>query len=527
MLFKFKSLLLGALLTFHLTASAQSSNLAQAFKEFRVGSYRKALLILKKTQGNNKVLSTRFYLEGLCQNRLQNYDLALKAFKKAIRRGNTSRDINYEYGQSLYANSELEMARRAFSKSRKAGYKATHSLYYIGHISQLLEEYKKAQKAYQRLIKITKKDKSLLQIAHFQLGESLLSQTTPQDDLKKVAREKVLPQLEKAIALKPRSSLSKDIEKRMTDIERRYGLDPNLMINGKVLPKKRWKLEFSQDVVYDNNITLSTDLPSSQATQKDSFIYNSTFKGSYITNFNNLFVIAPNFRIKSTRHSDRENDNVYQNDSNSINLGLKNSFEHRLFGKQASLLFEWSHNRIDRDREAKKDIVKYARSHTFTLGEKFQYFSFGKTTFKFKYKSYRAYTDSLDNNTKTFSLDQIGVTPAGKLWVFFFQADLIDSYNNTNSSTNNYLIRVDYLYPNFYPQYTLNLAMSISLLDTKEQKATRGTEKSYTPMIKLTKAVTKKLSASTSYEYTKNTSLNKTAYEYEKQVVNFEVSYSF
>ena len=77
--------------------------------------------------------------------------------------------------------------------------------------------------------------------------------------------------MKKALEELPRSALAKDISDRIRELERQYNLDPNIMRNGRPLPEKRWSLGFSQELRHDRNITLGTDVPSSAATQKESF----------------------------------------------------------------------------------------------------------------------------------------------------------------------------------------------------------------------------------------------------------------
>ena len=506
---------------------ANEKYLAEAFKSFKTGSYNEALKNLKKVRGSKKVLGTRYYLEGLCHNRLQSFDESLIAFTKAFKFKNKSKDINYEYGQALYANSDLEEAGKAFGKSYKIKYKSASSLYYMGHISQLLEKHKLAKKYFSKLIKEEKKDKNLIQVAYFQHAESSLILVENDSDVRDKVSKKILPVLKKAKKILPKSNTATDIQKRIKEIERQYGLDPNVMINGKVLSEKRWSASISQEISYDSNITLATDVPTSQATQKDSYIFYSTLNADYLFNLAGRYTVKPHITLKNTYHGDRENSEVYQSDSYSLTGGFDNSLEHKLFGQQASFIFGIEHNYTARDRESKKEKILYARSWTFTLGEKFRYFSIGKSGIKFKYKDYKAYQDSLNNKTTTFSFDQVKTTKAGNLFIFFAQADFIDNYNDTSSSTNNYLFRLDYLMPKIAPKYTLNLAMSVAFLDTKEQSATRGTEKTYTPSIKITKSIGKNLSATMAFDYIKNTSLNKSSYEYTKTITNFEVKYNF
>ncbi len=507
--------------------SYKNSYLIEAFKNFKTGSYTTALESLKKARGNQLVLGTRFYLEGLILNRLQRYDEALISFSKAIRYQNKSEDLYYEYGQALYANSDLVKARIAFKKSVESNFKINSSLYYVAHISQLLEEHKLARNSYIQLIKKTKKDKKLQQIASFQLSESYLSLAENRDDAARLVDKYVIPGLKKAYGILPKAPLAEDIEKRRKEIERQYGLDPNLMKNGRVLSKDRLNIRFRHEFRYDSNITLATDIPTAASLQKDTFIHETNLNMQYLLQAAGRFTFTPFLRLRNTYHTDRESSTVFKNDTYNITTGLRNTYEHTLFKKQANFIFDVDYVYIGRDSLGVKERPYFSRATSFTFGERFRLFNFGPTTIKYQYKDYYAYTNTLFNKTTSFSIDQIKSTAAGNLFIFLFRADFIDQYNNPTASQDNYLFRTDYLIPEIFPTFTLNLALSVSFLDTLAQKATRGTEKTYTPSVELRKSINKSMSASLGYDYTRNVSLDKSNFDYKKHIVRFELSASY
>lgn len=505
----------------------QNTFLLEAFKNFKTGSYSNALQSLKKVKGNQLTLGTRYYLEGLILNRLQRFDEALPAFSKAIKYRNNSEDLYYEFGQALYANSDLVKARVAFNKSAKNNFKKNSSLYYVAHISQLLEEHKLARDTYLLLIKTAKDDKKLQQVANFQLSESFLALAENRDDSSRLVDKYVIPSLKKAYAILPKAPLAGDIEKRRKEIERQYGLDPNLMKNGRVLPESRLNLRFRHEFRYDSNITLATDIPTAASLQKDTFIHETNFNIQYLLQAAGRFTFTPFLRLRNTYHTDRENSTVFKNDTYNITAGLRNTIEHTLFKEQANLIFDIDYVYIGRDALGVKERPYFSRATSFTLGERFRLFSFGPTTIKFIYKDYYAYITSLYNKTKSFSIDQIKSTAAGNLLIFLFRADFIDQYNNPTQSQDNYLFRTDYLIPEIFPTYSLNVALSLSFLDTLAQQATRGTEKTYTPSIELRKSINQTMSATLGYDYTRNVSLDKANFDYKKHIVRFEISASY
>jgi hypothetical protein len=202
--------------------------------------------------------------------------------------------------------------------------------------------------------------------------------------------------------------------------------------------------------------------------------------------------------------------------------------EHTLLGKMATLNFDIEHNVTNRDREAKKDKIFYGRATTFVLGEKFKYFNFGDSTLKFKRKAYDGYdpTGSGDYDSTTLQISQVMMRPNGDLAIFLFINDYTRMIKDSSQDTDSYLFRVDYIIPTFYHGFGLHLAMALTLLDTKEQSADRGTEKTYTPSIELTKKISSNVSYALAYDYTKKDSLND-SYSYKKQTFTFELKLKF
>ena len=99
--------------------------------------------------------------------------------------------------------------------------------------------------------------------------------------------------------------------------------------------------------------------------------------------------------------------------------------------------------------------------------------------------------------------------------------------NTPTSDTDSYLMRMDYIIPEIMPKYILNPSMTMTFLDTKQQKATRGIEKTYNPVIKLVRKSGDHLQTSIFYSYTNNQSKNEAANEYEKTQYGFEMKYIF
>ena len=157
---------------------------------------------------------------------------------------------------------------------------------------------------------------------------------------------------------------------------------------------------------------------------------------------------------------------------------------------------------------------------------KFKFFSFGDTTLKLKHKRYRGHELSLSNDNNSFVLTQLAFFPNGHFLIFYHQTDFTDNFNATDTSTNNYLFNFIYIVPSILPKYVLNIGLSISFLDTKEQSATRGTETTLNPSLKLTRKIGKHFEMFGEWSHSKKSS-DSTTNKYSKHVSTLGLKYSF
>lgn len=525
-----------ALVFISLCSFASEDVLKEIYKSYITGQYQETLKKLDKFETKDQnLLNTKFYWKGLCYSRLQQFELAIASFEKALSLGNNSQDIDYEYGQALYAINKLDQSRKSFEKSVNKNFKRSTSLYYIGHISQIMEEYSAAKTAYEKIFKEKEAETSLVQFARFQIAEVLLAIAEQKEENKEnkeempvIIQKYVLSQFEKALQLNPDSQNANDIKRRVSEIKRQYGLDPNILANGRQLTPKPWELSLSQKVSYDNNITQATDLPTTKATQKESFIFDTELFAKYRVVGKRRFITSPEIRLTRSKYSDQDNSEVYTNDSISFAPALRLKDEHKLFGEMAAFIFDIEYNYTARDRLARHSYVNYGTTWSESFGEKFKLFSFGETTLKVKFKQYTAYQETLNSKTFNPSLTQIVFIPSLKhLLLILVQSDFTTVEDDTQSA-DNHLFRFDYIVPEFYnPLWSLQLSFALTLTDPKVGKETRGLEKTYNPGIKLTRNLSQDFQVSVSHDYTKKTSLDESTYAYTKNVTALEVRYSF
>ncbi|MBC7427116.1 MAG: hypothetical protein H7336_00800 [Bacteriovorax sp.] len=513
-----------------LSTAVNANSLEEFYKHYKSGHYPQALEALDKLSVEENTLSSKDYLSGLSYSKMQEYDKAAVHFAKAIELKNDSIDLYYEYGQALYAANELRKAREAFKTSAGKKFNETASLYYVAHISQILEEYDTAKDYYMMVLKDKSADSKMKQIATFQVAETLLSiareKSKEKEDINRRVEKFVLPMMQKSYEMDKSTPLANDVGQRIFELKKEFNLDPDVLANGRRVSPKHYSGYVSQKIKFDDNISLTNEENNIQQSKKESYIFETEAYAKYDFIVKKKFIISPEARFTFTEHGDRSSPEVYQNDAFVMNFDLKNKYEHTYKDKPASMIFDIDHSRTSKDWHTRKKIEHYASSTTFTFGESLSYFEVGDTTFKIKRKNYAGENEAINNHTTSLSGDQTFFLPIQHLLIALFDASFIDNYNNSTTNTNTYLFRLDYIIPEIAPTYTLGFGLAYTLTDTLKQKATRGTEKSFNPSIDLSKELSSNSKISINYDYTKTTSLD-TSYAYNKNIFTAEYRFSF
>ena len=517
---------------FNFNLHAETSAYNEFNHLFKSGQYQKAISELEKIDAKDNLLGEKYYWIGLSYARLQEYDKAIVQFETAIKEKSDKPDLQYEYGQALYAANEMKAGRKAFQLSADNKFNTTASLYYVAHISQILEEFPQAKETYTALIKNKETDNKMKQIARFQLGETLLAMIKEkfaegEKEKQEANVEKyVIPLMKQAYSTDKSTTVATEIDQRIHEIEKEFNLDPDLLINGRRISPKRYSGYLSQKIKFDDNISLTNEVNNVQQSKKESFIFESEAEAKYDYVIKKRFIVTPEVRINFVQHSDQDSSAVYQNDALTVYGNLKNKFEHTINSAPASLLFDFESSKFYKDWKMTHSRISYANSQTFSLGESFNYFRLGDTSIKLKRKSYNGVNELISSKTTTVSADQTLSLPIGHVLLALFDASFIDNFNNPSSNTDTYLLRFDYLIPEIMPKYTADIAFATTITDTKSQNATRGTELSLNPSIDLSKQINEKMKVSVNYDFTKNKSLL-SDYSYQKHVFSTEFRYSF
>lgn len=501
----------------------------------RVAKYNDAIVTIEKMQDDKMSpieLEKKYYYLGVSQSRLLRFTKSVSNLNKSLSYGNNFNDIYYELGQSYYASNQLEKSRDSFLLSLKKQFKEVISLYYIAHIYQILENYKIAKNYYRLILKHPLSSNEFKQIAGFQLAEVMLSRSEILHDIeirKGYVKKFILPKYNKFLEMNPDSNIAIDILAKRLQVQNLFGLNPNLLVNGLPLPNKKYNLSLSNKISYDNNMTFATDFPTLKSTSKDSFINLISVGASSTRYFKRKYLFNPFFSFNSTYHSDRQNSDVFSNDSDEIIGGVKAGVEHKLFQSPATFTFSGDYSNIRTDRESKKEISSYSSSFTFSFEESFSLFDFGNTSLNYSMRLSSLYDSALDNKAYTLTVVQslMRENTDLALIILMYSQNRLNDNKNSSSNTDSYMARIDYIMPEVLPHFILNYSFSILFLDTLEQREDRGIEKMYMPKIILTRKSSKKLQTSLSYEYILNSSLNEDIYGFSKYQIGLEFKYIF
>jgi len=474
------------------------------------------------------------YHRGLCHLVSQDFNKAdeelLKSYNIFKQQGNKGRPaaLLYNLANAFYGNNKLKRARQAYLDSAQINYQLHNSYYYAAYTSQLLEEFDEAIKYFKILANDSKAGPDVQQVSTFQMADAyLLKAESDKKDTQEFVKQYVISNYEKAINIAPKGRMVPDIAKKMNDIKAKYHLDPNILITGRRIPDNKVQAFLSQTVTYDNNMTLATDLPTLQASSKDSYIFKSSVSAGRQFFAKQRYTLVPNISYNWTRHTDQDNSSVYQNDGYDYTLSLKTRTEHFAFAQPAGLLIEADYNKTYRDFRSLHDPDVFSKAWSLSVGDSFSYFKLGGTTVTYKYRSSTGYIASLDNRAHSLTLVQTHLRPNQHLIIFLFVGTLTRLPSAPRNDTDSYMFRLDYIIPEILPKFILNPSLSMTLLDTKEQKASRGVERNLTPGVKLTRKSGDHVQTSIFYNYTNNQSKNESANEYKKVQYGFELKYIF
>jgi tetratricopeptide (TPR) repeat protein len=496
------------------------SELSKTYALYKKGAYPQAIQLLSQIKGDNETQALTEYWTGLCHARMQQFDKAIPRFKLASQLGTKIEDLDYEMGQALYASQDLKSAREAFQRSLAKKYKLGASTYYAGFISQMLEEYPKALLYYKEIQNIEEDVDKVKQPALFQISEvRLVMAELTKDPTAKRERvlNVVLPSYKRVVAFNSSTPVAEQATARINEINHRYGVAQQSSVGS---------TKVSMDTKYDSNVVTQADEAVTQVSNTGSFTQKVAANASFKLPFDIPVSITPDIAMSYTLHLNRAAPSVYQNDNLAMTPAIRTKYDHSVLGNVASALFDFEMNYMLRDYRQEHGLPFYSRYFNFVLGERVKLFSFGSTIAKANFKLYSSYDEGQNAIDPGISLTQSISAPGNTGISVTYSMD----YNRASDATNDrmtYRLSPSINMPQLFWEIDLNAALDLTVLDTRNQKATRGWEKAISPSLTATRQFGPSLFGNLNYAYTKNISADKENYAYSKHVTGLGLSYKF
>ncbi len=502
-----------------LAFSAEQDALKDIYVLYKKGAYTQALDALNKVKGVNSPQATVAYWKGLCHSRLQQFDLAGREFVNAYKLGSQSEDLYYEMGQAFYAANDLEKSEKAFIRSAKYEYKAGASYYYLGHINQTMEKHKQALEYYKKVDELPYDDDKVKQAALFQIGEIYLAMSDKvrnENTRKKVIRDKIIPQYEKARAYESGTQVATQAEYRIREVRHKY-----LGETG----SKPWRVNISQKIQYDTNVVTEADEATVKLSDTASIISTTGVSGKYKLQ-TGRFEFAPYIKGDLNFHSRRTVPDVYQNDELSSETGLKNYFKHSFGAVPGTLYFSPELSYIVRDYTQSHKLSFYSWSMLGSLKEEIKIFTTGESFLKVQYKYLINHDNGYSAKTPSVSIGQT-VSLSGLVSLDFALSGDFQRAEDRSNDLYTYKLNTSSMFRDIIQDFVFRPSFNFTVTDTRNQSATRGTELTYSPTFVVIYQLSDSFKPELSYTWTKKTSDDTVNYAYSKHLVSFGITFTF
>lgn len=508
--------------------NASKTNL---FKEaadlYSQGKYQSTVDELKnlETKSSTENFGLIYYWKGICYNRLQDFPEAITNFKKSLALGFSPDDIHYEYGQALFASEKLREARLQFRESLKKQFKRGVSLYYIGYISRELGERKKAFTFFRAIKKLRPDEmKEVEQASEMQIGDIYLEETEKNADAFKSVETNVIPQYQKAYELDPESSLAPVIQDKIAKLQRKYDLILFQLRNGRPTLNPPYFMRLAQEFGQDSNVTFSPAGTTISKSKQASLYSRTDFIGRYTFYVKDFISISPEFRFNNTYYFNRVPE-IYRNDNYLIAPAIRTAFEHSLWSKPASVLFDYDYADARRDVHAKKKLEFSSRSHTVMLGERFNFFDWGESIVRLRHRSLESYLPSSNSKTTSLVFEQIRSYQLNTL-LFYLSYDRMRVSDNS-FDTDSLTFRTDLIMGRVRDWFTPSFGLAVASTDPINNRSARGHEFLINPSGRISRTFKKNWRANLKLDYQKYSSKDKQNFAYTKTIYALELEYLF
>lgn len=515
--------------TVEITDASKTSQYAKAYSLFKEGKYNATAAELGEvskqiSKDDLKAQGLIAYWRGICFNRAQNFEDAIREFGSALGLEYAPLDIHYEYGQALFAADKLAEARVQFRESLRKKFKQAVSLYYIGYVSNEMGEKKKAVTFYRAIEKIQSDDAmEVRQAAETQIGDIYLEQVEKHPDAFKAVESYVIPQYKQALEIDRQSPLAEQIQEKITELQRKYDLVLFKLRNGRPTLVPPYFARFATEIGMDSNVTFSPTEQEVAESDKQSPFSKTDLIGRYTFYHRDFLSLSPEFRFNYTRYLNRK-DTIYRNDNYLMAPALRTAYEHRLWNKPASVLFDYDYSEARRDIDAKEELKFSSRSHTLMIGERFNYFTWGESILRLRHRIFDSYQETSNSTTTSLVFEQIRALKVNTL-LFFASYDRTRVENDVYD-TDALTLRTDLIMARvrnwFTPSFGFGITRTKPINDSD-----RGIEYLINPNARLSKTFGKNWRGNLKFDYQDYKSDDEANFAYKKYTYSFELEYLF
>ncbi len=366
--------------------------------------------------------------------------------------------------------------------------------------------------------------KEVRQAAEMQIGDLYLEQVEKRSDAFKTIDSYVIPQYQKAYQVDKTSGLASLIQEKIVKLQRKYDLILFKLRNGRPTLNPPYFMRISQEIGQDSNVTFSPAETTISKSKQASLYSKSDFIGRYTFYHEDYFSFAPELRFNSTYYFNRVPE-IYRNDNYLIAPALRTAHEHTIWKKPASFLLDYDYNEARRDVDAEEELKFSSRSHTFMVGERFNYFDFGESIVRLRYRMLESYLSSSDSTLSSLVFEQIRSLKINTL-LFYFSYDRM-RVNDSAFDTDAFTFRTDLIMARFRDWFTPSFGLSVTTTDPINSGSSRGRELLINPSARLSKTFLKHWRGNLKYDYQKNSSKDEDNFAYTKSIYAFEVEYLF
>lgn len=507
------------------TKNATYKHAAKLFGEGKYQSTTEELTNIEAKETDKSKLGFIAYWKGICYNRIQEFGEAIKSFRTALGYKYAPSDIHYEYGQALFAAEKLAEARLQFRESVKRKFKRGVSLYYIGYISKEMGERKKAFTFFKAVDKLPPEEaQEVKQASEMQIGDIYLEQVEKHPDAFKSVETIVIPQYEKAIEVDKESALVPAIREKIVGLQRKYDLILFQLRNGRPTLIPPYFVRAAAELGHDSNVTFAPSDTTISSSKQASTYSRVDLMGRYTFYHRDYFSIAPELRFNRTYYFNRVPE-IYRNDNYMVAPAIRTAYEHTLWKKPAAFLVDYDYNEARRDVNAEEKLEFSSRSHTFMIGEKFNYFALGESILRLRYRTLESYISSADSKLISLAYEQIMTFKVNTflLYASYDQMRVSDSSFDTNSFT----VRGDLIMARVRDWFTPMASLMLTSTDPINNQSARGRELLFNPSFRLARTFKKNWRANLKYEYQRNNSKDTENFAYKKSIYALELEYLF